>query len=139
MRKNIIILILISLVAITLTSCSNSEFDSEYKKFKESYVIATSFVEEDNDSLKAIQKMDIEIVELGLKNMKDSMDRISNGLNSKTEQGIYGNLESYYNNLEFLLYAAKNIDQLTIEEKLKADIKVISTTSNRNSIIRGEK
>lgn len=138
MRKDIVILSLILLIVITFTGCSDSVFDSEYKKFKESYVLSTSFVEADNDSLKALKKMDIDMVESELKNMKTSMENISSELSSQTSQGIYENLENYYEDLEFLVYAAKNIDYLTIEEKRKVFISVTSTTINRKSIIAGE-
>ena len=139
MKKNIVILILILLIVIALTGCSDSVFDSEYKEFKESYVLSTSFVEEDNDSLKAIKKMDICMVESELKNMKVSMEKIAGRLSSKTEQGIYGNLETYYQGLEFLVYAAKNIDQLTIEEKRKVYGKALFVINNRRSIMQGDK
>lgn len=131
---NITILILICL----LTSCANNEFNTNYKHFKESYVLATDFVEKDNDSLKALKKMDITAVEAELKKMEEIMDKMDTESKSKNEEGIYDNVKSFYQEVEFLLYAAKNIETLSTDEKIKVDTKILLAIMHRKSIEEGE-
>lgn len=138
MKKNNMKLIFVLLIALTLLGCSDNVFNTEYKKFKDSYMLSTSFIEEDNDTLKALEKMDIEKVESELKNMKTTMEKMAGSINTKIEEGIYGNVENYYEDIEFLVYAAKNIEKLTTEEKRKVYIADISISTTRDSIIEGE-
>ena len=121
-----------------LIGCADSEYDSSYKQFKESYILATNFIEKDNDSLKALKKMDISTVETELKKMKVAMDKMSSKTNSKTEKGIYGNVKRYYESVEFLLYAAKNADNLSVDEKRRVNNEAVIVSMNRKSIKQGE-
>jgi PBP1b-binding outer membrane lipoprotein LpoB len=138
MKKDKIKLIFVLLIALTLFGCSDNVFSTEYEKFKDSYMLSTSFIEEDNDTLKVLEKMDIEKVESELKNMKTAMEKMAGSINTKIEEGIYGNVENYYEDIEFLVYASKNIEKLTIEEKKKVFAAEISISTTRYSIIEGE-
>jgi uncharacterized protein YpmB len=138
MKKKALLMITIFLMIFLLARCTNSQFDSSYEKFKESYILATDFVEEDNDSLKALEKMDSDLVESELKKMKDAMDIMSMELTSNNEKGIYENVKGYYQRLEFLLHTYENIDTLSIDEKLDVDTEIIIVIMNRESIKKGE-
>lgn len=138
MKKKILLLLTLILLISLSVGCKNSKFDLSYEQFKESYILATDFVDKDTDSLKAIKKIDLDSFEADLKKMKEAIDTMNNELNSKDEKGIYGNVEGYYQGLEFLLYAKKNFDKLTTEEKIKVDTEVISASMNRKSIKQGE-
>lgn len=135
-RKLLLIPILIPILILLCISvgCKESEFDSNYMKFIESYILATEFVEKDDDSLETIKKMDINAVETELKKMKEAMDKMYTESKSKDEKGIYGNVENYYNGVEFLVYAAKNIDKLSIDERRKVYIEAILASMNRDNM-----
>ncbi|WP_264850241.1 hypothetical protein [Clostridium omnivorum] len=66
------------------------------------------------------------------------MDSMRTETNSKDGKGIYGNVKRYYQGLEFLLYANKNFDKLSDEEKGKVYIEVTFISVNRESIKKGE-
>lgn len=138
MKNKVLLLITLLLLIVLSVGCTNSKFDSSYKQFKESYILATDFVDKDSDSLKALKKMDLNSFEIELKKMKEAMESMSAESNSKDEKGIYGNVKNYYQGLEFLSYANKNFDKLTTDEKIKVDTEVISASMNRKSIKRGE-
>ena len=135
-RKLLLIPILIPILILLCISvgCKESEFDSNYKKFKESYILATEFVEIDDDSLETIKKMDVNAVETELKTMKEAMDKMDTESKSKDEEGIYGNVKNYYEGVEFLVYAAKNIDELSIDERRKVYIEAILASMNRDNM-----
>ncbi len=137
MKKKILIVMTFVLLYF-LVGCTSSKFDSNYKQFKESYIEATNFVEKDNDSLKVLKKMNVTTIETELKKMKECMDEMSITLNSKIEDGIYGNVKSYYKGIEFLLYAAKNFEKLSTDEKIKVDTEVLLAIMNRKSIMQGK-
>jgi uncharacterized lipoprotein YehR (DUF1307 family) len=132
--KNCKLLLVPILVFCFLVGCGDSEFDSNYEIFKESYVLATDFVGKEDDSLKAIKDMDIKVVEVELKRMKEAMDNMNTESKSKDEKGIYGNVKNYYQGIEFLLYAAKNIDELSTDEKRKVYTESILASMNRDKL-----
>ncbi len=137
MKKKLLIAIVFVLLN-SIVGCTSDKFDSYYKQFKESYIVATNFVEKDNDSLKVLKKMNVTTVETELKKMKEYMDEMSTMLNSKIENGVYNNVKSYYQGIDFLLYAAKNNDTLSTDDKIKVDAEVLSAIMNRKSIKQGE-
>lgn len=137
MKNSKLLLIPILILLCFLVGCKNSEFDSNYKTFKESYILATDFVGKDNDSLKDIKNMDIKAVEAELKKMKEAMDKMNIESKSKDKKGIYGNVKNHYQGVEFLLYAAKNIDKLSTDEKRKVYTESILTSMNRDNIKQG--
>lgn len=138
MKNKVLLFSSILLLTYLLVGCTSSKFDSKYKQFKESYILATNFVEKDNDSFKALKKIDLNSFEVELEKMKGAMDNMIDKSNSKDENEILGNLKNYYQGLEFLLYANKNFDKLTMEERIKVDTEVIFASMNRKSIKRGE-
>lgn len=138
MKNKILLWISFILLISFSTGCVSKKFDANYKQFKDSYVQATDFVDTVNDSLKALKNMDPNVVETKLKEMKVAMDNMSNELNSRDEKGIYGNVQSYYQYLEFLLYAHKNFDKLSIEEKGKVYIDASLVSDFREDIKEGK-
>lgn len=138
MKNKKLFVISILIILCLLVGCTNSQFQTDYNQFKKSYFLATDFVEKDNDPLKALKNMDVNVVEAELKKMKEAMDNMSIESKSKIQKGIYNNVESYYNSVEFLLKAAKNIETLSIEEKRMVNIEVELVSINRKSIKRGE-
>ena len=138
MKNKVFFLLTLFLLISLSVGCISKEFDSNYKQFKESYILATDFLDSDKDSLKALKNMDLDSFENELKKMKETMDSMSTETNSKGEKGIYGNVKNYYEGLEFLLYANKNFDKLTTEEKRKVYVEAIFASMNRKSITRGD-
>lgn len=116
-----------------IAGCANNEFDLNYNQFKESYLIATEFVDKDNTLLNALKIMDIETVETELKTMKEAMDKMDKEAKSKQQKGIYENAERYYNGLNNILEYSKNFENLSRDEKDYAEIEVIMASRYRES------
>ena len=137
MKNKKLTLITILILLCFLVGCANSEFDSSYKQFKESYILATDFLEKDNDSLKSLKKMDINTVKTELNKMKEAMDKMNATSNSKSEKGINDNVKRYYQSVEFLLYGAKNVENLSVDEKRKVYTEAVLVLMNRENIKSG--
>lgn len=138
MKSKKLLVISILILLCFLVGCVDREFDSNYQKFKESYILATDFVEKGNDPLKALKSMDINVVEAELSKMKKVMNKMSTKLNAKTEELIYGNVERDYKGVEFLLEAAKDFENLSIEEKQMVYVEAELASMNRKRIKQGE-
>jgi hypothetical protein len=138
MKNKIFLMILLIIMVCFLSGCTDNKFDSSYKQFKEAYILATNFIGRDNDVLITLKSMDVNITESQLKKMKEAMDNMNIEANSKSEKGIYGNVKTYYQGVEFLLYAYKNIDKLTIDEKIQVQSEVVTALMNREDIKKGK-
>lgn len=138
MIKRRFFLLLFLMLLFLLAGCVESEYQSNYKNFKESYILATNFLENEKDPLKALEKVDISMLESELENMKTAMEKMEDEKESKTEKGIYGNVKIYYESIEFLLYAAKNIDNLSIDERGRVYTEAVIILLNRDSIKEGK-
>ena len=130
-------ILLTVLTFIIMTGCNiNSKTDTEYSKFKDSYLKATEFTELGNDYLVAVNKMDSELIEEELEKMNKQIDAIQS--ESDYAIGIKENLVIYYDSLNFLLYAHKNYDRLTIEEKQRVYTESSIVTDARDDFTNGE-
>lgn len=137
--KNKILPIMIFMLLLSLTvACGTSEFDQNYQKFKESYMVATDFVENDGDSLEDLKQMDLDLFESELKKMKEAMDGMRPLVDSKYKEAVYSNVENYYQRLEFLLYAYKNMENLTVKQKGRVYSVMYLVSQTRESIENGE-
>lgn len=121
-------------VIIFLVGCSNSEFYSNYDKFTDAYLIATDFVNTDNDTLEALKKMDTELVITELKEMKKYMDAMSEELSSEDDNGFYFNATTYYDSLNSMLNYYQNFEKLTLDERIDAGTEVTLTKMHREDI-----
>ncbi|ODM26158.1 hypothetical protein [Acetivibrio mesophilus] len=138
--KNKILPIILLMIILSLTvACGTSEFDENYQRFKESYIIATEFVENDGDSLENLKEMDLDLFESELKKMKEAMDSMRPLADSKYKEGVYSNVENYYERLEFLLYAYKNMENLTVKQKGRVYSVMYLVSQSRENIKNGEK
>ena len=117
MKIKIIIFVLLMFIISLFTGCTSRNVESSYKQFKESFILATDFLQTSNDSLEALKNMDEKLVKIELQKMKDSMDKIKKELHTKDDKGIYSNMDNAYKSVDFLLKAYGKIDKLTIEEK----------------------
>ena len=132
-------MITIILTFISISGCTSSEFKTSYEQYKKAYVSATSFVEKDNDPLKALEKMDLKLFKAELNKMKIAIDSMSTQLKSKHEKGIYGNVENEYKGLQYLLYAKDKFKDLSIQEKRKVYIEASMVISARDKYEESEK
>ena len=139
-KYSLFLITFIMLLLLTLWGCSktSSQFNDNYEQFKQSYLVATEFVEKDNDLLKALGYIDVNSMSKEMETMKKSLEQMNTSLNTKDEKGIYSNVTSYYQELEYILYAAKNKDNLTTDEKRKAFESAFSASMTRDSIKKGE-
>lgn len=136
-NKKILVILLLVFLSI-LVGCTSNKFSSNYNQFKDTYIIATDFIEKDTNYLKALKKIDINNFEIELKKMSESMDNMNNEAKSKNEKGIYDNVKKYYKGLEYMLYAAKKPDNLTFDEKADLYTEVIILKTNRKDIKEGK-
>jgi len=136
-NKKMLVMV-ISMLLLLVAGCANDEFDTNYKHFKESYVLATDFVEKGNDPLKTLKEIDTNVIETELKKMKGFMDKMNAVSESKNEKGICGNVNNYYEGVEFLIYAAKNFNKLSIDEKGRVYAEADFAAMNRSSIKAGD-
>ncbi len=139
MKKMKLLSILFIIVYFFLTGCANSEYNNNYNQFNESYVVATEFVDKDKDVLKILDKIDINNLTIEMNKMKKAMDQMNTSANSDREKGLYGNVRTYYQGLEFLLYAAQNKNNLTLDEKMKVGLEIDLASMNRKEFKEGKK
>ena len=136
MNRKYLVLQIVILVLIITTGCNaNNKVDSEYTKFRESYIKATEFIEEADDYLVAVNKMDSDVVETELENMQKHIDLIQA---SDKDADIVENLKTYYDGVQFLLYAHDNYNNLTIEEKQKVYDEALYASTTRDEFINVE-
>ncbi len=136
--KNKLLITFIMILSFGVGGCSNSQIESNYSNFKESYILTTDFVDKDNDYLEALKKVDMNILEAEIKKMKEFMDEMNINTNSNEEQGIYNNVKLWYEQVEFLYHAAKDVDELTTEEKRRVYTECTSAKLTRSEMKKGE-
>lgn len=113
-------------------------FDDSYKQFKQSYLVATEFIEKDKDLEKALETIDSVQMKNEMEKMKKARDQMSNLLNTDREKGMYSNVIVFYQDVEYIEYASKNFKKLTVDEKRKLLMTAIDIKSNRDEILNGE-
>ena len=116
----------------------DSEFEDSYKEFKKSFLSATEFIQKDKDLEKALATIDHKLMSDDMEVMKNVYDQMGSLLKTDKEKGIYGNVTIYYQEVKFIEYAAKNFNNLTIDEKRELLLNAMSIKSDRESILKGE-
>lgn len=139
MMRKLMFLVLVFYIGLLFTGCNdNSEFKSAYEQFWDSYYKATSFYELDEDRFEALKKMDPDIVETELNNMKKVLDVLSNKMETEREKSTYADLEIVYNDLSYLFNVHNNIDGLDDDEKMDVENKLVEVSIYRDSLKKGE-
>jgi hypothetical protein len=134
----LLVIFVISILIIGGCSRDNNQFYDNYEQFKNSFMVATDFIENDKDLERALSTIDYEQMNKEMEKMKKSYDQMGSLLKTDREKGIYGNVTSYYQEVEFIEYAAKNFNNLTIDQKRELGLNAISIKSDRESIKKGE-
>lgn len=70
--------------------------------------------------------------------MKSAYDQMGKLSKTDKEKGIYSNVTIYYKEVEYIIYAKKNLANLAIDEKRELESKVFSMIRDRESILKGE-
>ena len=136
-RISKIILIIALLAFVLLNGCRNSEFKNDYESFKISYLKITDVIDSKNP-LTSIKNLYNEAILEELEELSSIVSKMNREASTKHEIGILGNVTNYYEGLEFLQYAAKNIDSLSEEERGRIASEITFIEMNRISIKRGE-
>lgn len=137
MNKRLKLLFNIIIICL-LMGCSDNRFETNYLKLKESYLLATDFLENDTDSINALKTINYNITESELTKMRTAMESMSTEQNTNNQKGTYNNVKKYCEHVEFLLYAAKNIENLSFDEKGMIYAIVDIVEMDREKILKGE-
>lgn len=137
-KKSFLIVILFLLTMFFLTGCGKSQVDEDYNQFKQSYLVATEFIDKDNNLEKALKTIDYNQMNIEMEKMKKARDEMSVLLSTDREKGLYSNVSTFYQDVEYIVYASKNFKNLTIEEKRKLLMTAISIKGDRDEMLKGE-
>jgi hypothetical protein len=118
MRRRTIILLLACIAAVMLAACGSSEFQKVFNKFKEIYISANDFTDgmtgEIDDIVRAI---DLDEYEESFNTLKADLDVMKSIASTEEEKNQCNTADSNLEDMEFILYARKNIDHLTEDEE----------------------
>lgn len=136
-RKSAKYIIIIIIISFILAGCSNSEFYNDYESFKSSYLKVTDVLDPKNP-LTSIEKLNTEPILMELQKLKSIVSNMKEEASTKYEKATLRNISSDYEGLEFLLYATKNIDNLSEDERGRIASEITSIQMHRSSIIGDE-
>lgn len=138
-KYSLFLIVFLTLIFI-IGGCSkeSSQFDNNYDQFKKSYLAATEFIEKDNNYVKALTTINSDQMNIEMEKMKNARDQMSNSLKTDREKGIYGNVTEFYKEVEYIVYAVKNYNNFTVEEKSNLLTTVLDIKRNRAQILKGE-
>lgn len=139
-RKLFTTLIIISIIGI-ITGCSNNEFRTTYKKFNESYLLASDFIDKGNNTIERLHAIDESLIKTELIKMKEYIDFMNSKKKGKAENIVFNSSKNYYQNLEDLVVIIDNLadkDNVTEEEEFKVFSEISSISTNRQLISRSE-
>ena len=136
-RKNVRYIIIIIILSFILVGCNQSEFFNDYESFKSSYLKVTDVLDL-KKPLTSIEMLHSEPILKEIKELESFVTEMEEEASTKHEKGILGNVSNYYEGLEFLLYAAKNIDKLSEDERGRIGRELTFVEMNRRKIERGE-
>ena len=136
-RKNVRYIIIIIILSFILVGCNQSEFFNDYESFKSSYLKVTDVLDL-KKPLISIEMLHSEPILKEIKELESFVTKMKEEASTKHEKGILGNVSNYYEGLEFLLYAAKNIDKLSEDERGRIGRELTFVEMNRRKIERGE-
>jgi len=137
-RKLPIALIIIVIISI-ITGCSNNEFRATYKKFNESYLLATDFVDKGNNTIERLHAIDESIIKTELIKMKEYIDFMNSKKKTKAENIVFNSSKNYYQDLEDLIEIIEDLadkDNVTEEEEFKVFSEISSISTARQLINR---
>ncbi len=134
-------ILVLQLIILIFTGCTNNKIDSEYREFKESYMSATGFVDftgKNTSSLEALKKMDVNIVKEEMKKMRLIMNEMQKQANSKHEKDLCKTTEQLYQDVEIMLDDYGNLDKLSLDDKLNLDAHFVLAKVSRDDIKKGD-
>lgn len=132
-RKILMILTMVVIISI-ITGCSNNEFRATYKKFNESYLLATNFVDQGNNTIERLQAIDESVIKTELIKMKEYIDFMNSEKKAKEENLAYRNSKNYYQDLEDLIAIIEDLadkDKVSEEEEFKVFSEISSISEAR--------
>ena len=135
-----VLLAIFAVLILTIGGCNRAgnHFNDNYDQFKKSYLAATEFIEKDKDYRKALATIDHNQMNKEMEEMKEAYDQMGSLLKTEKEKGLHSNVTRYYQEVEFIRNTAKNLNNLTIDEKIELEFNVMSIIRDRERIISGE-
>jgi len=143
MKKRWLYPIALVLSILLLAGCTSKELYESYQQYKDAYVRATAFIEEaeakpDADSETVLAAMDPDAMEQELKTMQSALDKMKQTANYAGAKGATHDADLAYKDLQWLLYARKNIDKLSNEEQTDVGSLLRFASTQRADIISGD-
>jgi hypothetical protein len=129
--------IVLILLCVLLFGCSDKDnsFRSSAIEFRDSYIKATDFFDlNTQDSFKALEQIDSDLVESELNKMDNSLSAMSKDIETKDQKELYTQLKSDYEDLQYLLSVHDNLNNLSTDEKIDVGNKLTYIFINRDSM-----
>lgn len=137
MKHKTLLILLMIIILPALCGCNdNSDFQSAYGSFVDSYYKATDFYDLDDERLEALKMIDTDSINVELKNMKSALDILNNVKETEQEKEAYESLKSDYDDLLYLVSVYDKFDSLSEDEKVDVENKLVGIFINRTSIER---
>lgn len=133
-KKTNAILFTICLI-ILFVGCTNLEYEGAFTEYRNSYFRATEFLASEKNINKALEIMDARLLEKEIESMQKSIDKMKSTAKSKLEKGLCENRNKEIERLKFLLYANKNIENMTFDEKTKVQWDYVAAQIKRKEFL----
>jgi hypothetical protein len=120
MRKLLSIVLLAVIPVYLLFGCSNNQFQKTFEEFKTQYISANDFTDNRTGKIDdIIRAIDLDKYEKAINILKDNLKMLADTASSSAEKYHFNTASESLADMEFILYARKNIDHLTEEEERK--------------------
>ena len=132
-------LILFTFVLMFMFGCNdNNDFQSAYEQFWNLYYKATESFNSQEERFVTLKKIDTDSIQPELDDMKKSLDVLKSAKKTDREKSTYADLKIVYDDLLYLVSIHDKIDNLSDDEKMNVENKIVEISIYRDGLEKDE-